>query len=89
MVGLLPVRTAPLYFHRHILGRATVWFIRGRLWFAGHAARAPFESMLVAWGGSKRLHVRLERALIKAGLVTATQIFGRRQDDTVPSRLAL
>lgn len=53
VVGLLPVRTDLLWFHRDVLDAgAEVRFIRGRVRFEGIGARAnaPFPSMLVIWG---------------------------------------
>lgn len=53
VVGLLPVRTDLLWFHRDVLDAgAEVRFCRGRVKFAGIGARAnaPFPSMVVVWG---------------------------------------
>lgn len=47
VVLLLPASTDTAYFHDHILGRAEVRFLRGRLRFVGAESSAPFASMLV------------------------------------------
>jgi phage N-6-adenine-methyltransferase len=52
VVGLLPVRTDLLWFHRDVLDAgAEIRFCRGRIRFAGIGARAnaPFPSMIVVW----------------------------------------
>ena len=59
VVALVPVRTDTARFHDHILGKAEIRFIRGRLAFEmqgqpikdkkGNTQRAPFPSMLVVW----------------------------------------
>lgn len=48
-VGLLPARTDTRWFHDHILGKAEIRFIRGRLKFGGCKNSAPFPSMVVIW----------------------------------------
>lgn len=47
VVMLLPVRTDTRWFHDHVLGRAEVRFLRGRVKFVGAQAGAPFPSMIV------------------------------------------
>lgn len=51
-VLLIPARTDTSYFHRDILGRADVLFIKGRLRFGGVSQAAPFPSMLACYGAS-------------------------------------
>lgn len=48
-VGLLPARTDTRWFHEHILGKAEIRFIKGRLKFGGCENSAPFPSMIVIW----------------------------------------
>jgi phage N-6-adenine-methyltransferase len=48
-VGLLPARTDTKWFHEHILGKAEIRFIKGRLKFGGATTPAPFPSMVVVW----------------------------------------
>ena len=46
---LLPARTGTGWFHNHVLGRAEIRFLRGRLVFEGAKCSAPFDSMVVVW----------------------------------------
>lgn len=48
-VGLLPARTDTKWFHSHILGKAEIRFLRGRIKFGGSKNSAPFPSMVVIW----------------------------------------
>lgn len=48
-VCLLPARTDTRWFHEHILGKAEIRFIKGRLKFGGAPYNAPFPSMLVIY----------------------------------------
>lgn len=47
VVMLLPVRTDTSWFHKYILGKAEIRFIRGRLKFGNSKNAAPFPSMVV------------------------------------------
>lgn len=47
---LLPARTDTKYFHEYILGKAQIYFVKGRLKFEGAKDSAPFPSMIVLWG---------------------------------------
>lgn len=52
IVALLPARTDTRWFHEHVLGRAVVFFMRGRVRFeTGGVAQgpAPFPSMVAIW----------------------------------------
>ena len=57
----LPGRTNVAYVRDCIAGKADVLFLRGRLRFGVGAGQAPFTSMLVIWGGTKRLVRELRR----------------------------
>jgi phage N-6-adenine-methyltransferase len=46
---LLPARTDTTYFHSFILGKADIYFVKGRLKFKGAKDSAPFPSMIVHW----------------------------------------
>lgn len=56
IVGLLPVRTDLMWFHRDVLATgAEIRFIQGRLQYVGgtnpeRGQNAPFPSMIVVWG---------------------------------------
>lgn len=52
VVALIPARTDTGYWHEHIAGRASVWFLRGRLRFSDGEQSAPFPSALVVYGAS-------------------------------------
>lgn len=51
-VMLIPARTGTTYFHKHILGKTSICFLKGRLKFElnGQAGdSAPFDSMIVVF----------------------------------------
>ena len=54
VVALLPARPDTAYWHEHVAGRATVYFLRGRLRFGGSEQSAPFPSALAVWGAEPR-----------------------------------
>lgn len=49
VVGLLPVRTDTVWFHKFINGNTEIRFVRGRLKFGESKNGAPFPSMVVVW----------------------------------------
>ena len=49
VVGLLPVRTDTIRWHKYIHNKAEIRFLKGRLTFVGAPASAPFPSCLVIW----------------------------------------
>lgn len=46
VVMLLPARTDTIWFHNYILGKAEIWFVKGRLKFGGGKDPAPFPSLV-------------------------------------------
>ena len=66
VVALLPARPDTAYWHDHIAGRATVFFLRGRLRFGAGDQSAPFPSALVVWGASPETVHALAAALPQA-----------------------
>jgi len=48
-VALLPARTDTRCFHEHVLGRAEIRFVRGRIHFNGSKTAAPFPSIISIW----------------------------------------
>lgn len=46
-VLLVPARTDTIWFHKSILGKAEIHFLKGRLYFGDGKGRAPFPSMIV------------------------------------------
>ena len=63
VVALLPARPDTRYWHEHIAGKATVFFLRGRLRFSGSEQSAPFPSALAVWGARDEQISALEGAL--------------------------
>ncbi len=52
IVMLLPARTDTQWFHDHVLGKAEIRFLKGRLYFNDTPnGRAPFPSMVVVFRG--------------------------------------
>lgn len=54
VVLLIPARTDTRYFHRFILHRSEIRFIRGRLKFSNAKYNAPFPSMVVIFRGAEK-----------------------------------
>ena len=63
VVALLPARPDTAYWHKHVAGRATVYFLRGRLRFSDGEQSAPFPSALVVCGAAPETIPALDRAL--------------------------
>jgi phage N-6-adenine-methyltransferase len=63
---LMPARTDTSYWHRHVAGVASTFFLRGRLRFDEQGTPAPFPSALVVWGGTPELIAGLREALPEA-----------------------
>ncbi len=63
VVALLPARPDTRYWHEDIAGKATVYFLRGRLRFSHSRQSAPFPSALVIWGASPAMLEALDGAL--------------------------
>lgn len=53
VVMLLPARTDTKWFQQHILHKAEIRFLPGRLKFGGAQNSAPFPSMVVVYRGRK------------------------------------
>ncbi len=66
VVALLPARPDTRYWHEHIAGQATVYFLRGRLRFSGSGQSAPFPSALAVWGASPETLDALDAVLREA-----------------------
>ena len=71
VVALIPARTDTRFWHEHVAGTATVFFVRGRLRFGSAGAAAPFPSALVLWGATDRQVAALEQSLPDSWVVTA------------------
>ena len=56
-VMLLPARTDTRRFHDHILGKAEIRFVRGRLKFSNAENCSPFPSMVVVYGRKNHSHI--------------------------------
>lgn len=66
VVALLPARPDTNYWHKHIAGRAVVYFLRGRLRFGDSEQSAPFPSALAVWGVGAETIAALDAALPEA-----------------------
>ena len=69
VVALIPARTDTRYWHEHVAGTATVFFLRGRLTFGSADAPAPFPSALALWGAAAHQIAALEQRLPDAWMV--------------------
>ncbi|MFH0982634.1 MAG: DNA N-6-adenine-methyltransferase [Planctomycetota bacterium] len=69
VVALIPARTDTRYWHDHVAGSATVFFLRGRLTFGSADAAAPFPSALALWGAAAQQVAALEQRLPDAWVV--------------------
>lgn len=64
VVLLIPARTETSYWHRNVAGKASVWFIEGRLKFGGGKQSAPFPSALAVFGATPEEKERLDRSAV-------------------------
>lgn len=60
VVGLLPSRTDPKWFQDHVLDKAVVIYLGGRLRFGDESKPAPFGSILAVWGDSGLTYEQLK-----------------------------
>jgi len=63
VVGLVPARTDTIWWHRDVIGNASIACLRGRLRFGNSEQSAPFPSALVVWGGTPAQLDALRKAL--------------------------
>jgi phage N-6-adenine-methyltransferase len=68
IVMLIPARTDTQFWHQSIGGKATIFFLKGRLKFGNAEQGAPFPSCLVVWGGSEQVIGAIQAALPNAWL---------------------
>src|SRR5215831_4019724 len=68
IIGLIPARIDTEYWHRDIVGSASVLFLKGRLKFGNTEQVAPFPSCLVVWGASDEIIVALQAVCPEAWL---------------------
>ncbi len=81
VIGLIPAKPGSNYWHDHILGRAVVGYVRGRIAFQGrdgqpfrdsrgHIQRGKFDSAFVLWSNDAELVARVMSDLdARSGLV--------------------
>ncbi len=55
---LLPSRTSPMWFHRHVMRAHRVWYVPQGIKFEGYTHRTPFGMMLVHVDGARPLPER-------------------------------
>lgn len=53
IVGLLRGDTSTRWFHDWVLGKAELWFVKGRIKFGGSKTAPPFPSIIAIWRGGK------------------------------------
>jgi hypothetical protein len=63
---LMPARTDTRYWHMYVAGRASIFFLRGRLRFDEEGTPAPFPSALVVWGSRPEIVAAMREALPEA-----------------------
>jgi hypothetical protein len=68
VIGLLAARPDTAFWHRDIVGSASVFFLKGRLKFGNADQVAPFPSCLVIWGGSHEVIIAIQAVLPDAWL---------------------
>ena len=68
IVMLIPARTDTKFWHQSIVGKATIFFLKGRLKFGNADQVAPFPSCLVVWGASEDLVNIIQAALPESWL---------------------
>ena len=66
VVCLVPARTDTGWWHEDVAGKATVFFLRGRLSFGDGTQPAPFPSALLVWGAQDQSLAELRAALPEA-----------------------
>jgi len=69
VVALIPSSTDTRYWHEHVAGSATVFFLRGRLRFGTADAAAPFPSALAIWGAAAQQVAALKQGIPDAWVV--------------------
>lgn len=62
VITLVPARTDTRWWHDHVVGRADVWMLRGRLAFGDGSQAPPFPSAVVAWGADEEHRARMAAA---------------------------
>jgi transcriptional regulator with XRE-family HTH domain len=68
IVMLIPARTDTKFWHQSIIGKAAIFFLKGRLKFGNADQVAPFPSCLVVWGASEDLVNIIQAALPESWL---------------------
>ncbi|WP_422932179.1 DNA N-6-adenine-methyltransferase [Singulisphaera sp. PoT] len=66
VVALIPARTDTAYWHRHVAGKADIYFLKGRLSFGKVEQSAPFPSALAVWGADAPTLAGLDQAFPEA-----------------------
>lgn len=66
VIALVPARTDTGWWHNDIAGKASIFFLKGRLSFGDGSQPAPFPSALIVWGLSPETSSLLRAALPEA-----------------------
>lgn len=69
VISLVPARPDTRWWHDHVVQRADVFLLRGRLRFGGANSAAPFPSALVIWSANRDLREALQRTFFDAWYV--------------------
>ncbi len=84
VIALVPARTDTTWWHRDVLGEATIMFLKGRLRFGENAESAPFPSALVIWG-ARPARVRALQGAIPGAWVVHAPKSGATEKDLQPA----
>jgi phage N-6-adenine-methyltransferase len=66
VIALVPARTDTGWWHNDIAGKASIFFLKGRLSFGDGTQPAPFPSALIVWGLSAEKAPILKSAIPEA-----------------------
>ena len=66
VIALVPARTDTGWWHNDIAGKASIFFLKGRLSFGDGTQPAPFPSALIVWGLSAEKAPLLKSAIPEA-----------------------
>ena len=73
VIALVPARPDTRWWHDHVVRRADVFLLKGRLRFGGASSAAPFPSALVVWGARLEICVALSRTFPDAWRVPSPE----------------
>jgi phage N-6-adenine-methyltransferase len=80
VVCLVPVRTDTAWFHRHVVGHADFWLLKGRLSFGDGTQAAPFPSTLIIWNASAEVRAAMNSAFAAAHVPSSPHAKGMLEE---------